>query len=82
MIRTATVVPPRSDIFVERASELALDFAEDAACFVPEMGAMVHSECDAIQKGSLAVASTFVILYQTEGLLTKLEREDNVRWKN
>lgn len=44
MIRTATVVPPRSDIFVKRASELAFEFAEDAACFVPEMGAIVHSE--------------------------------------
>ena len=45
---TSTAVSPGSDIEVERASELAFEFAEMAACLISEMGSMVHDRRDAV----------------------------------
>lgn len=64
---TTTAMPPRSDVFDERAGDLALEFAEDAASLVLEVGAIIHAGRDAIQRGSLGSA----ILYQAVSLLTE-----------
>lgn len=47
---TTSTVSPRSDIFVERAGELAFQFAEHAAGLVLEVGAMIHAGRDAIRE--------------------------------
>lgn len=43
----AAGVPPRSDVEDECAGELAFESAEDAACLVSEMGAVIHAGRDA-----------------------------------
>ena len=48
VIDVATMVPPRSDIRVERTGELAFESGEDAACVVLEMGTIVHDVRDAV----------------------------------
>lgn len=66
---------------MESAGELAFEFAEDAVCFVSEMGATAHGEYDAVQRGTALAASNFVNLYQAGGLLRRFECQIAVRLK-
>lgn len=65
---TETKVPLRSDVLMKRAGELAFEFAEDGACFILVMGAVIHAGRDVTQRVWLSDA----FLYQSVSLLKKL----------
>ena len=48
VIDVAAMVPPRSDIRVQRTGEMAFEAGEDAAGVVLEMGTIVHDGRDAV----------------------------------
>lgn len=60
---TATIVPPRLDIQMERTGILAFESSEDATVML-KMGAVVHAGLDTVKEDSVHVAPGVVLLYR------------------
>lgn len=70
------MVPPRSDIQMERTGILAFELSEDATMMLI-MGAVVHAGLDTVKEDSVHVAPGVVLLYRVvncqEGPILRIE---------
>ena len=77
----ASMVSPRSDVEKERTGELAFESAEDAACLILEMGAVVHTGRDAVQRARAIASSRVVPLYRAVDLGEKASMRMLSGWR-